>query len=201
MGTTVAPVFASVIYTNFGAGDSFDFNEAWIIGPTGNNNQVIGASFTTTTSIQFADAQLALESPGGSGSGTTADVYLESDSGGNPGSILDTLVEQSPISEGIVTFDCSLCPTLSAATTYWIVAAEGNGSTDWFFNDTGVLGAAYDTNGSDTGPWTDSTTQATPAFEVDGPASSVPEPNAFLLLSIALVGMGFAARRKARRCL
>ena len=57
-------------------------------------------SFATPTNIQFADAQLAMIAVGG----TTADVYLESDSGGKPGSILDTLVEQSSItSTGVVT--------------------------------------------------------------------------------------------------
>jgi hypothetical protein len=136
--------------------------------------------FTATTSIQFADAQLALGSNGQTGSGTTADVYLESNRGGNPGSVLDTLVEQSPIS--------------NAATTYWIVTAEGNGTTLWFANNTGVIGAA--TSGSDTGPWSDDTTHSSGAFEVDGSVSPVPEPNSLALLCTVAAGLGFAARRK-----
>jgi hypothetical protein len=197
MGTAAAaPVFADVvIYSDFGAGDSWDDGHAWVIGTFLNEpNQVVGASFTTTTSIQFADAQLALLSNGQTGSGTTADVYLESNSGGDPGSILDTLVEQSPISNGIVTFDCSLCPTLSAATTYWIVTAPGNGQTFWFNNNTGVIGAAL--SESDTGPWSDDSTHASGAFEVDGSVSPVPEPNSLALLWTLAAGMGFAARRK-----
>jgi hypothetical protein len=193
---TVAPVFADVaIYSDFGAGDSYNDGKAWVIGTFLNEpNQVVGEPFTTTTSIQFADAQLAMLSNGQTGSGTTADVYLESNSGGSPGSILDTLVEQSPISNGIVTFDCSLCPTLSAATTYWIVTAPGNGQTFWFVDNTGVIGAAL--SGSDTGPWGDDTTYTSGAFEVDGSVSPAPEPNSLALLCTVVAGMGFAARRK-----
>jgi hypothetical protein len=132
--------------------------------------------------------------------GTTADVYLESNSGGNPGSILDTLVEQSPISNGIVTFDCSLCPTLSAATTYWIVTVGGNGTIDWFVNNTGVTGAAANILGSASGPWSDTAIQPSGAFEVDGSGSPVPEPNSLALLCAVVAGMGFAARRRWRRC-
>jgi len=193
---TVAPVFADVvIYSDFGAGDSHNNGVTWVIGTYLNEpNEVVGEPFTTTTSIQFADAQLALLSPNQTFNGTTADVYLESDSGGNPGSILDTLVEQSPISNGIVTFDCSLCPTLSAATTYWIVAAEGNGHTFWFFNNTGAIVAAL--SASDTGPWSDNTAYASGAFEVDGSVSQVPEPSSLALLCTVAAGMGFAARCK-----
>lgn len=193
---SVAPVFADVaIYTDFGAGDSYNDGVVWVIGTFLNNpNEVVGEAFTTTTSIQFADAQLAMLSNGQTGSGTTADVYLESNSGGNPGSIVDTLVEQSPISSGIVSFDCSLCPTLSAATTYWIVTAPGNGQTFWFNNNTGAIGAAL--SASDTGPWSDDTTHASGAFEVDGTVSPVPEPSSLTLLCTVAAGMGFAVRRK-----
>jgi len=111
-------VHADVIFSNFGAGDSFQSPPGWTIG--GPPSQVITSSFETSASIEFADAQIALFSVGG----TTANVYLETNSAGNPGAIIDTLTETGPISSStgsIVTFDCTLCPVLSASTEYWIV--------------------------------------------------------------------------------
>jgi hypothetical protein len=142
-----------LIYSNFGPGGSFDTTMGWTIGHfPGTGSQVVGQSFTTTSSLQFADAQLAM-----SGAvGTSAAVYLESDNGGQPGTILDTLVEQNPIgmTPGIVTFNCRLCVTLSAGTQYWIVAAEGNGNTIWIWNNiSDNSGLAVNHAGSATGPW------------------------------------------------
>jgi len=154
-------------------------------------------SFTPSSGFQFTDAQLALESSGG----TSADVYLESDASGSPGSILDTLVEQSPIIGGsgsLITFDCASCPTLTAGTTYWIVATAG-AVASWDLNDTGENGGAYNYSGSPTGPWNGSGLP-TPAFEVDGTplTSSVPEPGPLVLLGTAGAGLALALRRKAR---
>jgi hypothetical protein len=110
------------MYGNFGQGGSFG-TLGWTIGHFfGDVNQVVGQSFTTTRSLQFVDAQLAMSGP----VGTSAAVYLESDNGSQPGTILDTLVEQNPIgmTPGIVTFNCRLCVTLSAGTQYRLWSAE-----------------------------------------------------------------------------
>ena len=161
----VVPASASTIYSNFGSGGSYD---------TGNGRQYIissshavGASFQAGTNIQFLDAQLALASAGGD----STVVYLASDNSGQPGAILDTLLQQSPVgpSGSIVTFTCSTCPTLSAGTRYWIISTFGNGQILWFFNNTGPQGAAINNNGfSPNGPWSSFSNFASPAFAVNG---------------------------------
>lgn len=187
-----------LIYSNFGAGGSFDTTRGWGVGPDPFHlvDQVVGQSFTTTSSLQFADAQLAMFSVGG----TSAAVYLESDDGGHPGAILDTLVEQNPIgAPGIVTFDCSLCLTLSAGTRYWIVAAEGDATSAWNWNSIGDdSGIAFNSAGSATGPWNFVPGATRGAFEVDG-FTPVPEPGSLTLLSALLGMLGFAAFSKTAR--
>jgi hypothetical protein len=191
------PASADVVYSNFGSGGSFDPGSAYNIGPVYIYNQVIAESFETTSAVQFEDAQLALYST----SGTTADVYLESSASGGPGSVLDTLVEQSSVLTypgSIITYDCSACATLSADTEYWIVTAVGNGDTQWSFNNIGDnSGIDYDYSGSITGPWTADGSNTRGAFEVDGtPIAAAPEPGTFGLTGLALAGLMLVARRR-----
>lgn len=158
----VVPAAATVIYSNFGSGGSYDTSNGFIT----SHSHAIGASFQANTNMQFLNAQLALVSAGGD----ATVVYLASDNSGQPGSVLDTLIEQSPIgpSGSIITFTCTVCPTLSAGTRYWIVSTFGNGQTLWFFNTTGANGVAVNNDGlSPNGPW-NLFSFPTPAFAVEG---------------------------------
>ena len=188
---TLVPAGDTLIYSNLGNGYS-----GTLYGLT--SSQALAVAFTPSFQVNFADAQLPLD---GDGSSTAINVYLESDGGGHPGTILDTLVEQQALSNSgsIVTFDCSACLQLSAGTTYWIVATQPSAVTGWFSNASGISGGfVYDTNGSATGPWIASSfTQA--GLEVDGDA---PEPASFALMGTALAGLvlvHFRKRPKARR--
>jgi hypothetical protein len=197
----LTPAYADILYSNLGAGGSFDSGSAFNIGQIASFTQVIAESFTTTGSAQFEDAQLALFAYGG----TSTDVYLESDNSGAPGSVLDTLVEQSPVTGypgSLITFDCSTCVTLAVSTRYWIVAAQGNGPTAWSYNNTGDhSGVLFDYTGSITGPFNSNSSITRGAFEVDGStiASSVPEPSAIALLFTVVGLAGAGLRRKNRQ--
>ncbi len=193
-----APAFANEIYSNLGSGDSYDSGSAYLIGQISIFNQVIGESFVPSANFQFTDAQLALYS----GGGTSTAVYLESDNSGNPGSILDTLAEQSSVvglPGSVVQFDCTTCLSLTAGTEYWIVAAAGNGQTEWAYNDTGDnSGVDYTYSGSATpGSWSKNSTATRGAFEVDGTplTTTVPEPDSVALFGTGIAGLALIHRR------
>src|SRR5262249_44705704 len=79
---------AGVIYSNLGPGGSFDtIDELDILG-AGKGNTVVATQFTAAISGQFSDALVAM----GLRSGTNEVlVSLETDSGGVPGAILESI--------------------------------------------------------------------------------------------------------------
>ena len=197
-----SPAFSATIYSNLGPGDSYNSGAAYGIGPVFSFNSITGESFVPGSNFQFSHARLAVGAPGGGG--TQVGVYLEDDNAGNPGAILDSLVEQSPLLGGagsVIQFNCASCPGLTAGKTYWIVAAPaGDTFSTWFYNNTNDnSGVAYNlhSGGSPTpGSWLDNPTAPRGAFEVDGTQlGSVPEPG-----SLGLSGMlGLLALRRARK--
>ena len=185
------PAFSGTIYSNLGPGDSYNSGAAYGIGPVFSFNSIVGESFVPGSNFQFSDARLALAAPGGGG--TQTGVYLEDDNGGNPGAIIDSLVEQTPLLGGagsVIQFNCASCPALTAGKTYWIVAAPANNNYSiWMYNNTGDnSGIAYNlqSGGSPTpGSWSDNPTTTRGAFEVEGTQlGSVPEPGSLGLCGI-----------------
>ncbi len=194
----VLPASASVIYSNLGAGGTFDTGNGWVI----STSHAISATFQVQAGpdVQFTNALLAQQSAGGD----SANVFLMADSGGQPGIVLDTLVGQSPITgaAALINYSCTVCPTLSAGSTYWLVTTFRNGQLAWDFNNTGAAGAWINNSGnSNNGPWSLISSPATPAFQVEGSlvSSSVPEPSSIQLLGVALGSLAIAARRKRIR--
>ena len=128
-------------------------------------NQVIAQGFTPSSSVTFADAYMpmAVYTFNGGIGGGTATVYLESDAGGQPGSILDgPLTPENGISKfpgNFVAFDCVTCPTLNAGTPYWIVGTVTDPTLELTWGLVrGITdissGFAFNQVGSATGPWT-----------------------------------------------
>jgi hypothetical protein len=190
----------TVLYTTLGPGGSFG-TYAYAVDGSSYSNEVIANSFSLNSAAVVSDAQLAIYFA--LGENNPASVYIESDSGGSPGSILDSLIQVGAIQpygvgNGLVTYDCSGAGCNLASGTYWLVAAETNADTllGWYFNYAGTTtNQAFDSTGSPTGPWNfDSVTET--AFEIDGPV--IPEPSSFLLFSSGLLGLASLIRRKLR---
>jgi hypothetical protein len=180
-----------LVSSNFGPGGTFDTGSGYQIA-----SQVIASPFTSSMTVLFSDAQLAMFSSGG----TTANVFLETDSSGSPGTIIDTLSQNGSItgSASVVTWECNLCPLLSAGTQYWLVAQQGNGATAWDLSNSDSGPFAFNEIGSATGPWSP-TSGIRPTFEIDGDVAT-PEPVSVFLLT-GLLGLGGVGRALYRKSL
>lgn len=189
----VVPVRGDVVYSNFGLGMSFDNdpNDGWgingFIDPNG-GQQAIGEQFTPTGNYTFTDAQVAVALSGGPDS---IDVFLQADSNGVPG----TVIEEIPISglgptAAILTATSGLFPALTKGTPYWLTLVAGADGVvaGWNLNSIGDVSAAFAFTdaGTPVGPWDTGVLQIRGAFEIDG-TQLVPEPSTLLLLGWVLM--------------
>jgi len=169
----------------------WDSMSAWSLG--GSNVYTQAAQFTAAYSAKVTQVDLVLSWVWQS----DAIVYLMTDSGGKPGTVL----EQYSIT-GIGKTDrlfsaVSLThPLLTAGTKYWLAATDSNGSSGrlawyWSSSTTGTMDVKF---GS--AAWQATVTQTLPAFDVMG--TEIPEP-----LSLGMIGSGLAmlvvAGRRHRR--
>lgn len=182
------PVYAaSILYTDIGPGYAGDSTIGY-----GSPGSFFGTTFTTTAGGSLSEVIVGV----GSDTTTMAPAALYTNSGGEPGTLLESWNVTLPFSTGnTVTLISLLQPVLSANTQYWFVfgpGAEADG-VQLTGNDTGILG----------GPWAGDTLTGlsaesgpgylTPGIEVIG-AASVPEPGTGAL--IALTSVALAALRR-----
>ena len=151
-----------LVFTNFTGPGGWDTADGYFVDGADFFDQVLAGGFTPSSTVTFADTALAMGiyTPDGSALNGTARVYLESDAGGIPGTILDgPLAQQNGIRDfqngfggNVVQFNCVTCPVLNAGTQYWIVAAQfrapvedtwdfslGDFSSPFAFNQSGAI--------------------------------------------------------------
>lgn len=198
---TALPVKADTIFSNFGPGMTFDTTTGYALGPA--PGQVVAVGFIPKAEFKFTDARFAVGFVFGS---VPFEAFLETDSGGMPGSIIDTLNLAGTIGNfppgSVVTYDSSASPLLASGASYWLVLVETDPGTqvEWNLNSSGDLSAsanfAFNESGDPTGPWSVAPPGfARTAFQVDGAPIGAPEPATLFLLGSAMAGIVFARRR------
>jgi hypothetical protein len=200
LATATFAAHADTIYSTFGPGQTF-IGPGWNIGTVNPSvNDVIASPFIPIETVTLSDAVLALE---GTEDNSPMTVYIESSAGGAPNTIIDTLTQVGSIpvfpSRGLVDFTCSSCSLLDAGTMYFIVAVQGDPSTQdgWLFSPTGTGTIYGNLLGSATGPWHQlPDADHFPAFEVNGTPAATPEPSTIALFGTGLLGLAGVARRK-----
>jgi len=182
--TAKVPTHGSkLLFTNFvGAFPFWNIATGYFVDGSNFFNQVLATGFIPSSSVTFADAALpvGIYTIGGGKQSGKIYVYLASDSGGVPGTILDgPLTQQYWVQQfgngrggGIVQFNCVTCPSLTAGSQYWIIANQSAALVEdsWDFADYDFTSPfAFNDVGSITGSWLSVVSGYTrPAWQVDG---------------------------------
>ena len=179
----VPPRGSKLLFTNFvGAFPFWNIATGYYVDGANFFNQVLAGGFTPSSNVTFADAALPIgiyTANGGKQSGKIF-VYLATDAGGVPGTIIDGPLTQQYWAQqftngrggGIIQFNCVTCPSLTAGTPYWIIANQSAATIEdtWDEADTDVSSPfAFNQVGSITGSWlTVGSGYIRPAWQVDG---------------------------------
>jgi len=162
---------SGVVFSNFTGPNGHKYNNfiGYFVDGSNFDNQVLAQGFAPTSTVTFADVLMPMATytvNGGENNPGTLNVYLESDAGGVPGSIIEgPLTRCQGIANfndnggNIVEFDCTSCnSTLNAGTTYWIVAMEATPTVQLTWNEVrGITDDsspfAFNQTGNATGDW------------------------------------------------
>jgi hypothetical protein len=171
------------LFTNFvGAYPFWDITTGYFVDGIDFYDQVLAGGFTASSNSTFADVAVAganYRDLGGKAYGRM-NVYLATDAGGVPGTIIDGPLSQQYFLQnfddgrggGIVQFNCVTCPSLSSGQTYWVIAQQNQATVqdtwDFALSDVSSL-FAFNQTGSINGPWTSiGSGYARMAWQADG---------------------------------
>jgi hypothetical protein len=202
--TLPAVAQASIIFTNLGAGQSYDVTQG---NPVGNDfagdNAAQGDTFTPTVSTTLSSIEVALSCIVGCPASESFTVALRGNSADAPGGLIEsfTFTGKTLGSLGsnnpLVTATSVLHPTLTAGTQYWItVSSSVSFAISWNDNNTGdTSDQAISSDGG--ASWFSPSGMTPSAYEVDG-TTSVPEPSTAILFGSAVMLSLIVCRRCSR---
>jgi hypothetical protein len=186
---------ASVIFTNFGAGHSYDTTSGNSIGNAfDSNNYAEAVSFMPTAAANFGSVSLALSCFFVCPDNYTVD--LTADGGAQPGAVIEGFMLSGaalgPVGNNnpLVVANSVLHPLLTAGTAYWVIVSSSlNDSITWNFNSTGDTSPeAISTDGGAT--WFSPSGFTPGALEV----APTPEPSAILLFGCGMLVLAVRKR-------
>jgi hypothetical protein len=192
---SATPARASIVFSNLGPGNSLRSPGIGIgfITFTSTFNYA-GLAFTPTDQSYTLDSiQLPLQLISGP---NIADIFLTSDVGGLPGSIIESFQIAGALTSGgnlLVTLISTSRPLLSAGSQYWVVAAGGPSSfVTWAQNELQETGP--NVSGATLGSLVrDPDSNVREALQINGTA--VPEPSSALLLTVSAISIVLFAKR------
>lgn len=199
---------ATVIFNNFGPGNSFGDSGRILQGEAVNNigNIDQAVSFTVGASdFNLSSLSLGIDVSSSPFDGRgPLDLILAGDSGGLPGAAIETIpLNVGSAGKQVVTGNSAGGTLLLAGTTYWIVAdAKGKFNGAWNFNsigDTGkTAGRAAPVNSFNYSPWNLRSSDDRMALRVEGEEkrATVPDSGSTFMAIVPLLGLAWFARKR-----
>lgn len=202
LAASVSPLRAAVIFTNI-TGPNTGLEAALGSAVPSGGPQSVAVAFTPAVNSVMNQAQVFAQAAGGD---PAFNLFVYSNSGGAPGSSLETLgTDVTPVMfptpAALVAVSGFTPLALTAGTEYWLVMTPFGPATKIAWTTGGSPSAQTDLSPTQNGtaPWSALALGSTTSvqFEIDGtPAPSVPEPGVTGLLAAGLGVIALTLRRR-----